>query len=626
MEKFEEIKKQEINIAEKEKGIFSKFGERIVDFGKKFIESPKKVSQVVALMMILRASTAFAETNAEKPEFKEIIEPTAKIKKTDVSPGFDWKKFIKQVEISYKIEAPTEKEIEIEPIGIPSAYEAGSPLGKAVDFFFSSVYSSNSVGEYFDKISKGSEGFSDTQKLHYLQWLGKSLSGTYNYDMTARDKYIKISEEEMFQALKDYLNGKEVRSGICSNIHTFMAKTAEKMGIEAWVQSGRGKEGTNHVFMGALAGDEDGKQIVFLDYETLIPTKTLNYQNALGIAERYHEHITLFNSVVERPNETPIFVKSLAMEKMEEAAGIVEAEQIIGELTEEGKFKTKEGLTIDLSKETQKIELSKNVFGISFYNYQNAGNPYNSLESLQSARGKLRLEEGTLCLEASATILQLDIKNLDNQTLSQNEIVGQTMADYTKGIKLTKGDYEKLKLNFAATLSAAFAYAIETNQFVGKKVESGFGARLVYVNPSQTGKFWVGAEDVFRLNMNDLKNQDLIVQNTAQNFRLGGEIKVKEGIITNLETILGKTPWGKKTGIKAGIEAGKLKVAAGVEEIASKEERFVPSALKIGGEIGYKMPKGEINIYGAIEKEKYKGAPEEKQWEVGVRYRIVLWK
>lgn len=621
-----EIRTQERNseIIEKEKGLFSKFGDKLVELGRKFKDKPKKLSKAVALMLLLRAGTAFAEANMERPGMRDTSEPQRLGEILDASPQFNWKKFIKNVEISYGMEEKSNDKDDFEVAeGVwGDFYEKmdTDEYNGIKKIFDESIQNLNSVKEYFDVLEKGSEKFNDLQKLHYIQRIGKALGSTYNYDMLDDKDSVKVSDDDMFKSLKSYFADETIESGICGNIHTFMAKIARKMGIESWTQNDMTEEG-GHIFMGGMAELDGNKQIVFCDYDDVIPTNTLNYQKALGVAERYHRSVTMFQSIVSNPDSTGMFIKSLATEKMEEAAGIVEPERRFDDLMGENEIQDNEGLKIELTNETKKIEFSKDSIGLSFYDYRNSGNPYNSLESLQSA--KLGFNDKDF--EANLSVLHLNINDLNNKTLSQTEIIGEVFGSYLKNIKLNKGEYEKLKLKLGATIDNVIGYSLESKQF-DVKGEFGAGAQLVYVDPSEAGKFWVGAEIVGRYQKSDMQKQDLIVQNTLQRFKAGGEVEVQEGIIANLEGSYGKVPWGDKIGLKAGGKINNLKIEAAVEKQRSEQKRFFPDQEKISAEIGYKTPIGEIDIYGALETEEYKDAKEEKKWEAGLKYRIVLWE
>ncbi|TRZ78298.1 hypothetical protein D4R87_00975 [bacterium] len=617
-------------VVEKEKGLFSKFGDRLIDLGRKFREKPKKLSKAVALVLLLRAGTVFAEANMKKPELKDVSERQRVEEKLDARPQFDWKKFIKEVEISYKIENNQEDEFEPEVIEYSSHVtiygdERVNPLLKGRGFFYDACLESDSAEAFFNKLSQDKSKLTDNDKLYFLQKAGKEIGKTYNYDMLDDDEYVAVSDEKMFQGMrKEYLSGVEgEQTGMCGNIHTFLAKTARNIGIEAWTQSG-GTEDSGHIFTGMVIEQDHEKQIVFLDYGEIIPTGTLNYQKALGIAEKYHKNVRLFNNTVSNPDGMPMFVKSLAVEKAEEAMKIQETAERFGEFMENGNFETRDGLKMEFGRDTKKVEFSKNAIGISYCDYKNTGNSYNSLESLQSVRAGYESENKRL--GANLSILHLNVNDINSDVLSQNEIVLEAFKNYAKNIKLDKGEYEKWRLQVGATLDSVLNYSLEKGIMNIEKADAGMGAKLIYMNPSETGKFWIGVEETAGLAYNDMQNQDLIVQRMAENFKLGGKIEVREGTVINLDTVYGKTPWGEKKNVRAGIETDKWKLNAAVEKQDSKNERYFPDKMKVSAEIGYKTPIGEFDIYGALEKEEYKDVSSEKNWDIGLKYRMILWK
>lgn len=626
------------NFALKEKSLFSKFGEKLVEWGKRAKEMPQKVSRATALILLLSLASGFAEANAAEIQGPpEGIKSSHKIERVDSSAGFSWKEFIKNIEISYGTENYTEENFKGE------SFEVSDPLdgdfyiknmspedwNESQNLFHDSVKIPASSKAFFETVSKDSAGMSDAGKLFFLQILGDKLHQTYNKEMLEKGEFTIVSDEKMFQGLKDYFYGQgDGKTGICGNIHTFMAKTATEMGIEAWLQDGIVGEGSQkkdgHIIMSALVETKTGKQIIFLDYGTLIATGTLNYQRALGVLEMHNQNATVFYSFVGNPGKTPFYVKSLATEKMEEASGLIDTEQKLGSLTG-GDELPDNGLKVEIGKETRKIKISNDMLALSYYDYKNSGNPYNSLESLQASRGALHFKKWGAKIDLSAAVLHASLKNFDVETTSQDDIVSQLAVSYANGIKLNKGELERLKLNFGATFNSASFYVIKTNQTLAENREGGLGVRMVYFNPNLPGKFWAGVEDSFRVATNDPENQDSIIQKTAENFRLGAEVRVKEGVIVNLEALGGKTEWGKKGKISAGIKSDKFTAKAEVEKKESDYERFIPSTLNIQGEIGYQTPIGEINVFGFVKNEKYKDADTEKVWNVGVKYRIILW-
>ncbi len=622
----------------KERGLFSKFGEKLIEWGKRAKEMPKKVSKATALVLLLSSASGFAEANATEIQgHPEGIKSPQKIERIDTSSGFSWKDFIKNIEISYGTENYTEENFKGESLEVSNPLDGDfyiknmSPEDwkESQNLFHDSVKIPFSAKGFFETISRDSAGMSDAGKLFFLQILGNKLQQTYDDEMIRRGEFTVVSDEGMFQGLKDYFYGEgDGKTGICGNIHTFMAKTATEMGIEAWLQTGISngelQRKDEHIIMSALIKTKTGKQIVFLDYGTLIATGTLNYQRALGVLEMHSQNVALFNSFVGNPGKTPFYVKSLAAKKIEEASGMIDTERKLGSLTG-GEELPDNGLKIEIGKETKKIKISNDTLALSYYDYKNSGNPYNSLESLQASRGALHLKKWGTEIDLSAAVLHASLKNFDVRTTSQDEIVSQLAVSYANGIKLNKGEIERFKFNFGATFNSASVYIIKANQTIEENKEGGLGVRMIYFNPNMPGKFWVGVEDSFQMATNDLENQDSIIQKVVENFRVGAEVSVKEGVIVNLEALGGKTEWGKKGKISAGIKSDKFIAKAEVEKKESDYERFIPSTLNIQGEAGYQTPIGEINVFGSVKNEKYKDADSEKVWNVGVKYRIILW-
>ena len=260
------------------------------------------------------------------------------------------------------------------------------------------------------------------KKLCALQGLGNDLARTYNYDMLKNDKHVEISDEEMFQALHS-----NKPSGICGNIHTFMVKAAERLGVEAWLQNGFTSK-TEHVWMGAMVENQGKKEIVFVDYNNVIPTGTSNYKEAMGVIERRNKEIALFNSFVGDTKEVLFPVKSYAQETMEKAAGFEEIGKGLSERLETGEIQKERKLEIKFGPEMKEIKFDRDNIGLYYINYQNSGNVYNSLENLNAVRGSLRLGGKKLGAETDLTMMHFDIKDLGTKLFPRDAIVAPPAA------------------------------------------------------------------------------------------------------------------------------------------------------------------------------------------------------
>lgn len=264
-------------------------------------------------------------------------------------------------------------------------------------------------------------GLNDQQKIIFLQSLGNDLGRIYNYDMLERDEYVKISEEDMFQALKGVREG-----GICGNIHTFMLTVAQELGIrDVWLQDGivefRPGVTNGHVWMGMIAKGAGGiDEIVYMDYDTVVPTGTLDPVKARGVMERYHRQISMFNSYVGGKDNVLLPVESFARRTLGRAAGISGSGAMLSENLESGAIRRDGGLELTLSNEITELKVSNGLVGMAFVHYEGQDNPYQAINDLSGLRASLRLGNNNVGAEFDTTVLHLNIKDLYNGIFSQN--------------------------------------------------------------------------------------------------------------------------------------------------------------------------------------------------------------
>lgn len=636
-------------LKEGERSIFAKAAGVLENLPGKVLEKSRKAKAIAAFTLLLEASTLFTEMawaqESKKYTPKEIpAEPTAEFvlkEQPRLETPFDWKKVVNEINVSYESPYINKKEFKGEDINLynlysgnetqknPEFYEGMSEKDIAESAYIESVLKP-SVNDFYAALKERSGNLDDKQKILVLQWLGNDLARTYNNDMLKNDEHVVVTDEQMFEALK---TGQP--SGICGNIHTFMVKAAENLGVEAWLQNGFTSK-TGHVWMGATVENQGEKEIVFVDYNNVIPTGTSNYKEAMGVIERRNKEIALFNSFVGDTKEVLFPVKSYAQETMEKAAGFEEIGKGLSEKLEIGEIQKERKLEIKFGPETKEIKFDRDHLGLYYINYQNSGNVYNSLENLNAVRGSLRLGDKKLGAETDLTVMHFDIKDLGTKLFPRDAIVARLAADYIESKQLTKGDYGKFSLNFGATIESGIAYFLEEGMSASKisgKSEASLGVRLAYLNPAETGKIFLEVQDAFRGSLNDFQNQDFVIQEILRKIAVGGEYKVREGTLVNLETALAQLDYGRNYLIKAGLTEGPVKSEISWLKELSEFELVKPSKEQIEASLGYQFalsktkqgPIGEINVFGSTGEEKYKYGEPQKVQNVGVKLRIILW-
>lgn len=614
----------------------------------------KVANLLLAFSLFAGASTAFAgEQNTDKdlPAMGEeqISQAREKTESKNQAADFDWRKIADKIEISIGEKKENVKEFQPEVIadtwygkinygvtGQDSKFYTGVTTEDAFNAYFVASgainYSKNSE-EFFSNLkgfSQKGAGLNDKQKAVAMQFLGGYLNETYNMDMFNTGTHIQVSNDSMFNAVKDsfYTYGKPtVKSGICGNNHTFLVLIAESMGIEAWLQSGSVPGGA-HIWSGMILGSGEERQIVWLDGETLIPTGTLNYKDALGIAERYHQSVSVFTSFVGNETEVLFPVKSRAQEIIEKAGGVEGAESQLERNLEIGEVeKSDTGVEININQEVKEIKLTSDNFGLVFFDFKDSSNnPYQSMADMNAWRVHANAKDENLGVEVDATVLHMNIKDLYGGSVATEAIITRLAGEYIDKKQLTKGEYGEFLLNFGATIEGAVKIPVEGGALKSASAEGGLGARLIYLDPNNVGKFYIGASEVLRGQTSDFQNQKAIVKEATKNFVVGGEVKVFEGNVINMEVGKKDLDWGKSLSLKGGMEGETLKGSFGYEKSSSDYERFIPSSEKIEVGITYKGgPRWEVDVIGAKTTEKYKDAQSNDVYNAEVKLKIFLW-
>lgn len=498
---------------------------------------------------------------------------------------------------------------------------------------FRIISSSKTAGDFFANLRDIQRAMSIEQKLLLLQRLGDYLEVNYNSAMLSGNQHVKISDDEMFSALRGYfINGKITSNGICGNIHTFLIKTAENLGIEAWLQSGITSGNNGHVFAGLVVERDNQKQIAFLDYKNLILTGTVRYDESLGVMERYFGQVGLFDSFVGTKDKVLFPVKSLATKKLEQAVGYMPVEETLSSYLAVGEINVpKSVLSLRTGNEMQEISYDSKYLGIAFVDFHDAGNPYNALDSFNAARGRLHFADKKMELELNTTIMNLNIKDLGSGILSQSEIVNILVLNYINNYNLAKGDYGRFALNFGATVEAGIRHIVGESL---KKPAGGFGegttgARLVFISLNELSKIFIEAGGAFRGQLSDFQNQELVAKLASSQLKIGGSLKVGNAVI-DLETALAKTDASLKESISLGFKSSRIKTAISYGKEIADFPRFFPDKEQVSGEVGYAFGvteklAGEFILYGSSIQEQYKDSLKHPSYETGALLKIFLW-
>ena len=494
----------------------------------------------------------------------------------------------------------------------------------------------------FKTLLEGSP-LSDQQKLLALQNLGGYLSATYNYDMLKNEEYVVVSDDKMFEGVKSFVEKTKdteiLRTGICGNIHTFLVKTATGLGFDAWLQSGSVRRSddavSGHVWAGLIAKDPSGKeQVVFLDYDKIIPTGTMNYQDALGVAERYAEQISLFSSYVGAPGGGRARVKSAAQKSIETASGFTGSERILEDHLQKEIITHPEGLGLSVSDATTEVVLSKDMLAFAFTHMNDSeNNPYQSLSNMDALRASLNFGGKHIGIDAGATLLNLSIKDVGGGTIAQREIITHLGADFINSHNFTKGEYERFVVQYGASVEAGTRRILgEGSREVFGKLSGGMlegtvGAKILYTDPANTGTVYLGVSDTSRVQLSGFEEQETILHEISQKLSVGASVNVHEATVIGFDASIADVEYGQKQNLKTTLTTSGLGVDIEGERVSSDMKMFIPSSEKVSVGVNYHpsgSPIAEIGVFGSVKRDHYKNTSD-SDYTVGVKARILVW-
>ncbi|MBI2591813.1 MAG: hypothetical protein HYW34_04010 [Candidatus Brennerbacteria bacterium] len=484
------------------------------------------------------------------------------------------------------------------------------------DFESRLISGSKTAGDFLSGLKKARDEMSVEQKLLLLQRLGDYLDANYNSALSSNNQHIKISDDQMFSGLQHYfLTRGTTLGGICGNIHTFLVKAAESLGMEAWLQSGLTRQNNGHIFAGLIIEQDGQKQIAFLDYKNVILTGTNRYDEALGVMERYFGQIGLFNSFIGTKDKALFPVDSLASKKLKSAVGYYPAEKVLSDhLGIGGIAVPRRVLSLKTGNETTELSYESEYLGIAFIDFQDSGNPYNSLDSFQAVRGYFRFAGQNVEVKVGNTVVSADVKDLGKGIVEQNFIVPLINFNYADNYRLAR----RLSLNFGA----GFETGVRSPDFYFG--EAATGVRLVYLF-DKSSIFIEGIQSI-RSQFSDFQDQESAVKLMSRQLKIGGSLKIGRGMIY-LESGLAKTDVSVKDSVSLNFVSGRIKTGISYEKENSDFQRFVSDKELVSGEVGYRLgasekPFGEIGIYGSKTIEQYSDSPKRPTYETGVLMKL----
>lgn len=595
----------------------------------------KKVTALLAAFSLFAVtSSAYAEGNTRAEEQllpEDAIEHALQSNEEDELSPFDWKSIADKITISVggKIEetsGPVGEEIKNYPypqLVKTELYKDLSPMEDNVvnATIFDAIYASKSAKNYFEYLNNQKENLDDRQIILFAQRLGGLLNETYNYDMLERGERVEISDDAILQALK---NGGT--AGICGNLSTFEMKTLKALGMDAFLQVGS-VGGSNDVFTGVVANLNGKKQIVYVTFwGEVVTTGTLNIEKAGGVFERAEKSIATFGSYVGNEHEVLFPVETASQKEIKKASGFEKTEEMLAENLEQGNIHKENGLEIHISPEAKEIKLSKDSIVLSYYNYQNINNnPYQSLDDLNALQLALRYKEENFGMEAGVATVFMNINDLYDNKVSQNDIMGRVAMEAVDSYELTKGDFGRTALTIGATLQAGIRLPMDRGielLTMGGMVEAAGGARLMFYD-TKDNKFYIGADVLGRVQIDDFQNQELVIKNALKKITIGSTVNVYEATV-DLKAVGGLADWGKSLELSGAVETKEgINLGVTYETEKSEYETLKSSSEKIGVEAGWKGPKWGFTISAAQTVEQYGDAEKEKSYDIEAKVNIL---
>jgi hypothetical protein len=605
----------------------------------------KPAAMLLAFSIFANASTAFADDSGlddNYPDFFYDNVPTTVAK--DSKSSF-WSKFFSKFELSYNKQSRYLTDDPSEILNLDGSFPSAAAFTgsdssledevvnngrrEGLIFFSESIYPSDNVGDFFEKLNDASSELTDSEKVFFLQNLGRVLGYTYNYDMLENGEYVQVSDDTMFDAARAYqIDGKLVRTGICGNIETFQARATDALGLPSWLESGS-RESIGHIVSGIVANIGGKEQIIFNDYGKMVLTDTLDYSKALGVLERHLGRVGTFNSFVANDTSVLFPVKSQAQEVVEYASGMRKTETRLSRNIQDGELRSDEGFKIKVTPEFKEVKINNGYVGLSHLNFEDVNNsPYQSIEKMDASRFTAMLKGNHLGVEADVTILNMTLKDLYNGNIDLKELVGRVAADYINTHSLTTEEYGNFLLSYGATLQAAIRMPMEkeNRDNVTAMAESGIGTRLTYIPKGSGGKFYVGVSEIFRGQADNFQDQDPVLKRAEETFTIGGSFRAQQATIIGLEAKKTNADWGSSLRLSATAKKGKLKAGVYSQEEDSGYERFIPSKKEFGVGLSYKSgPKWQVDVFAAKEARQYEGADSKDSYNTEIKFRIFLW-
>ncbi len=295
--------------------------------------------------------------------------------------------------------------------------------------------------------------------------------------------WLESKDSDEFRAT---LNQEYLASGVCRDIAVFQAKLAHQMGMKDSFTTNASWKGNSHVVSGFR--DETGN-IVFVNYDAIVPTDTPNMKMALKYLEDNQESIALqyLISRGQDEGEDLIRIKSEASETIEDIARGTsrKIEDQMGDVIEAGGLRqTETGIDFAVEKNRTNLELSLDtiagsvILSTTYHNLQDReANAIN-----QATSGRLGYEVGNETIQAgvgtSIAHLELKASDLEGNRIKLNKLFVDLYLKTHKEFEMT----DSIHYQIGAIVDAIVDIGLDQKSFSSAEMEIATGQKLSYVS------------------------------------------------------------------------------------------------------------------------------------------------
>ncbi len=504
---------------------------------------------------------------------------------------------------------------------------------QVADKVYDPIGNGKSLTNFRLSIQENSPHWNANQKLLILSDFGIRLGAVYDMSMV-KGTYGDVTDESIYAALSAWYKGDTtVKSGLCTQHHDFLAKMTSDMGLQAWVQAGLTPT-NGHAIAGFLINYDGKDQIAFNNYGKITLTGTTNYRDALSFMERSLGNISLINDVTDSAGKVIGSQRSRASDEVSEIAGIPNTNNVL----EHSKERKTDAIEVNISENKQKLELTRGHFGLEIVNYTNTSEYYNSLAKVKALGASYENNIKGVHLEFAPTIIHAEMRSfvpdsdsnklydITAQNSATTDLIQKLAIDYFGNKQISASEYGKFMMEMGGTIQAASKYAFGMPSLKGDLgVEGGLSAKLVYINPANTGEFYIQAEQTSEVTFANIRAENLrgLALLNSGKIRAGGIVEVVKGTLVNFNAAiqheLARDTYEAGLGFQTPNFAFTFTTnqqRSSVVQMAtvSKTELAMTKTLKQGN-----IPLGEINLFGNS------SSDNDGHIQTGLRAKVFLW-